>query len=88
MTLCLCSLSQINSGKNQIIDSGSFDYIVKLLSDPSKHIKLNTVQLIANLAEHPEGQRKAVACLPILKGITDVEKIYIDATIDVINWKP
>ncbi len=40
VVLCLCSLSQINSGKNQIIAGGNFEAISSLLNDPSKHIEL------------------------------------------------
>jgi hypothetical protein len=89
VTLCLCSLAQINEGKNQILkEDATFGSIKKLLDDPSKDTRLNVVQLIANLAEHPVGREKAYSCLSTLKSLKDVEKTYIDATIEVINWKP
>lgn len=89
VTLCLCSLAQINDGKNQILqEDATFGSIKRLLDDHSANTKLNVVQLIANLAEHPIGREKAQSCLNTLKNLKEVDACYIEATIEVINWKP
>lgn len=54
-----------------------FEKIISLLSDPNKYIRLNIVQLIGSLAQHPEGRSKAQDCVKTLQKLTDVDKIYI-----------
>ena len=49
---------------------------------------LNTVQLIANLAENPLGREKSQKILNKIEKITSIDRKYVDATLDVIKWKP
>ena len=49
---------------------------------------LNAVQLIGNLAENPRGQLLAEKYLGKIDGLKNIERIYIDATLDIIKWKP
>jgi len=54
---------------------------------------LNTIQLIASVAEHPLGRKKANICLEKLHTLADNPENafivpYIKGTIDVIQWVP
>lgn len=55
----LASLAQLKEGKVEIhsID-GRLDRIIDLLDDPSEQLRLNIVQLIANVAEYPPCREK------------------------------
>lgn len=58
------------------------------LNDNISDTVLNTVQLIANLAENPIGREKGLKIAEKIEKINCVEKKYIQATLDVIRWKP
>lgn len=86
-TLLLCSLAQINQGKIEILDFCAFGEIEQLLAEDPPTV-LNAVQLIANLAEHPHGRELASEIEGKLDTIDNIERKYIDETLEVIRWKP
>lgn len=66
---------------------------MELLSEPSEQLKLNVIQLIASVAEHPMGRKKAHACLDRLKSYLENPELsylepYVKKTIEVIQWQP
>ena len=58
-----------------------------LLNDESATV-LNAVQLIANLAENPRGRVLASEIQDKLERIKNIERKYVDETLQVIRWKP
>ena len=77
----------MNQGKIEILKDCEFETIIMLLDDVSATC-LNAVQLIANLAENPIGQEKSKPYLEKINSIKSIERMYVDATLDVINWEP
>ena len=69
------------------MDLCDFGTIVALL-DEAEPTVLNAVQLIGNLAENPKGQKLAEKYLAKIDALNNIERIYIDATLDIIKWKP
>ena len=64
---------------------------MNLLYIEGEQIKLNSIQLISSVAEHPDGRIKAKACLEKLKEIKlEYEFLipYIDDAIEIITWIP
>ncbi len=64
-----------------------------LLFDETEQIKLNIIQLITSVAEHPEGRKKAKASLPRLKELkndpgNEFLVPYIEFAIEIITWTP
>lgn len=58
-TRALASLAQLKEGKVEIHSiEGRLDRIIDLLDDPSEQLRLNIVQLIANVAEYPPCREK------------------------------
>ena len=58
-TRALASLAQLKEGKVEINSiEGRLDRIIDLLDDPSEQLRLNIVQLIANVAEYPPCREK------------------------------
>jgi hypothetical protein len=86
--LLLCSLAQLNQGKIEILNFCPFEKIVDRLSDQLSDTVLNAVQLIANLAEHPLGRNESLKIIGKIEKINCIEKKYVNATLDVIRWKP
>lgn len=85
--LLLCSLAQLNSGKIQILKECEFQVIIGLLDDTEPTV-LNCVQLIGNLAENPVGRELAENFIQKIDGLTNIERVYIDTTLNIIKWKP
>lgn len=88
-TLALASLAQMKQGKVEILDF--FADLQKMLStERDEKIQLNLIELIASLAEHPEGREKAKGCLDLLKNLSSHEYLqeYIADAVAVITWKP
>ena len=76
-----------------MVEHQYLNHVIDMLSIPNNFIKLNTVQLIANLAEHPKGREKFLTIIPKLTELRDDPefaeyKEYVKKTIDVIEWKP
>lgn len=86
--LLLCSLAQLNQGKIEILNFCPFEKIVDRLSDQLSDTVLNAVQLIANLAEHPLGRNESLKIIDKIEKINCIERKYVNATLDVIRWKP
>ncbi|EGR29633.1 rtdr1-prov protein, putative [Ichthyophthirius multifiliis] len=92
-SICLASLAQKNQAKFQVI---FFNLIILLFykkDDPSLQTKLNIIQLIASISEHPVGRKIAHECLPKLEQLKedkDNEYLvpYILQTVEVITWVP
>jgi HEAT repeat protein len=100
-TIALSSLAQRNEAKfevfiymlyvyKQIMDNDKLSDILHLLDHPNEEVKLNIVQLIASMAEHPKGRKDCHQCLDQLKAIMQYEYIapYAKYAIEVILWKP
>jgi hypothetical protein len=86
--LLLCSLAQLNQGKIEILNFCPFEKIVDRLEDELSDTVLNAVQLIANLAENPLGRNESLKVIAKIEKINCIEKKYVDATLEVIRWKP
>jgi hypothetical protein len=74
--------------ENQVLDR-----IMELLNDESDETKLNTIQLISNVGEHPEAREYFKRCLDKLEFLTkSVESPLVSrfaqTAIDVITWVP
>ncbi len=80
-------MAQLNQGKIEILQHCPFSNIEKLLDDESATV-LNAVQLIANLAENPKGRELGTKIEKKLEGIKNIERKYIDETLEVIRWRP
>ena len=102
-SMALCSLAQRNEAKFQvyttssssikIMDNNKLEDILKLLNHNNEDIKLNIVQLIASMAEHPKGRLMCHSCLETLNqiinnGSDDYISIYAKQAIAVILWVP
>ena len=61
--------------------------IVGLLDDCDPTV-LNAVQLIGNLAENPKGRSLAETIISKIDSLQCIERTYVDATLDIIKWKP
>lgn len=95
MTLTLCSFTQLKLAKREMVENQYLDQVIDLLATPDQFIKLNSVQLIANLAEHPKGREKFLQEHNISKllALRDDEsfKEFRDCVcqaLDVINFVP
>lgn len=87
--LALASLAQMKQGKIEILPS--FSAIKTLLeTEREETILLNLIELIASLAEHPQGRTESKGCLIRLEKLKEMEflKEYIIDAIGVINWTP
>ena len=78
-----------------MVENQYLDHVVDLLSSKEIYIKLNAIQLVANLAEHPKGREKFLQpdVLAKIKALRDdktfVEFIeVVDQTLSVINMIP
>jgi len=69
------------------LEQAKYENIVKLLDEQPATV-LNAVQLITSLAENPKGRVLGEKYISKISGLKSIEKIYIDAAIDVIKWKP
>lgn len=85
----------MKEGKVEIYDLDKLNEIVMLLYDKSDQTRLNTVQLIASVAEYPPAKAKFAECLPKLKEMVEVEKDpfplvsrFAAIAIEVITWVP
>ncbi|CAD8075607.1 unnamed protein product [Paramecium primaurelia] len=92
-TMALASLAQHNECKFQMMDNNKLDIVIKLLDHNDHQIKLNSVQLVTSLAEHPKGRKECYKCLPTLQNFsTDTQYEYIRPyaiqAIEVIKWEP
>ena len=94
-TRALCSLSQMKEGKVEIYDLDKLNEIIMLLYDKSEQTRLNTVQLICNLAEYPPAKAKFKECLLKLEEMVVEEKEsfelvsrFAQKAIDIITWMP
>ena len=90
----LASLAQLKEGKVEIhsID-GRLDRIIDLLDDPSEQLRLNIVQLIANVAEYPPCREKFKECLKKLQDLEEDENYplvarFAEVAIKTITWIP
>ena len=91
----LASLAQLKEGKIQIYDLDKLNIIIELLFDLDEQTRLNTVQLIAAVAEYPPARCKFEQCLSKLKKMKEelvknqpLVSEHAQVAIDVIEWKP
>lgn len=91
----LASLAQLKEGKIQIYDLDKLDAIMALLYDLDAQTRLNTVQLIAAVAEYPPAREKFQSALVKLGDMRDKhEKAhplvaeYAAKAVECINWTP
>lgn len=92
-TRALASLAQLKEGKVQIHELEKLDRIIELLEDPSEQLRLNTVQLIANVAEYPPCREKFKECLKKLQDLEEDENYplvarFAEVAIKTITWIP
>lgn len=64
-----------------------------MLDDKSEQVRLNIVQLISSVSEHPEGRKIAKQSLNKLNQMKLLPEnsflnMYIDETMKVITWMP
>ena len=79
----------MKQGKIEILPF--FGIIKKLLeTETEEKILLNLIELIASLAEHPQGRTQAKECLERLEKLKEKEFLneYIIDAIGVITWIP
>ena len=91
----LASLAQMKEGKIQIYDLDKLDAIMALLYDLDVQTRLNTVQLIAAVAEYPPAREKFQSALTKLGDMRDKhEKAnplvaeYAAKAVECIIWTP
>ena len=92
-TRALASLAQLKEGKVEIYTLESLDRIIELLDDPNEQLRLNVVQLIANVAEYPLCREKFKECLKKLQDLEDDHKYpivsrFAEVAIKTITWIP
>lgn len=92
-TRSLSSLAQLKEGKVEIHTLEKLDRIIELLDDPSEQLRLNTVQLIASVAEYPPCREKFKECLKKLQDLEDDETYplvsrFAEVAIKTITWIP
>ena len=94
-TRALASLSQYKEGKVQIYDLDKLNEIIALLRDHNDQTRLNTVQLICNVAEYPPAKEKFKEALQKLKDIVEYEQEefplvarFANQAIEIITWTP
>lgn len=92
-TRALVSLAQLKAGKVEIFELGRLPRIIELLGDESEQTRLNTVQLIASVAEYPPAREKFKECLDTLTALNKDERFplvsrFAKTAIDVIQWLP
>lgn len=91
--LALASLSIELKAKVALINGGFLEIISELLTDPSDQSRLNGVQLIANVGEHPTAKEEFCKNLDLLHqmseedGSTEVRQ-FSKVAIEVLTWKP
>ena len=90
--LALASLSIENDAKVQLIEGQVLDRIMALLSDKSAQNRLNAIQLVSNVAEHPVAKVEFQSALNRLRDLIDSENEiiaqYAGKAIDAITWRP
>jgi hypothetical protein len=91
----LASLAQLKEGKIQIYDLDMLNQVIELLHDLDEQTRLNTVQLVAAVAEYPPAREKFKQCLDRLTEMTVKMKQsqplvaeHAQIAIDVITWEP
>ena len=78
-----------------MVENQYLDQVIDLLAVDDKFIKLNSIQLVANLAEHPKAREKFL----MKKNLTKIEALRDDEgfaefkenvlqTLEVINFVP
>ncbi len=76
------------------MECGAIRRVKELLRSPNGDIRLNIIQLMANVAEHPKIRAELQECLPELKTMQEsaesgeLIKRFAKVTSDVITWKP
>mmetsp|Transcript_20267 Transcript_20267/g.37848 ORF Transcript_20267/g.37848 Transcript_20267/m.37848 type:complete len:354 (-) Transcript_20267:4556-5617(-) len=91
--LALASLSIEKKAKVALINGGFLEIISELLTDPSSQSRLNAVQLISNVGEHPTAKEEFCKSLDLLHQMSeedeneDVRK-FARISIEVLTWKP
>ncbi len=94
LTKALASLANKKKGKVEIMENGAIKRIKQLLKHPDPSIKLNVIQLMANIAEHPKIKAELQDCLAELnvisthEGSSELIKRFTKVAIDVITWLP
>lgn len=76
-----------------MMDNNQLDLVISLLDHGDEQIKLNVVQLITSLAEHPVGRKECWRCLKTLQRFQNEAQFeyispYAAQAIDVILWEP
>ena len=92
-TRALSSLAQLKEGKVEIHTLERLDRIIELLDDPNEQLRLNVVQLIANMSEYPLCREKFKECLKKLQDLEDDDKYplvsrFAEVAIKTITWIP
>ena len=94
-TRALTSMSQMKEGKVEIYDLDKLNEVIMLLEDTNEQTRLNTVQLIAAVAEYPPAQAKFKECLPSLEDMVKNElksaplvSRFAKKAIEIITWTP
>lgn len=64
----------MKEGKVEIYDLDKLNEVIMLLNDADSQTRLNTVQLIAAVAEYPPARSKFFECLPKLKAMVTAEE--------------
>ena len=95
VTKALASLATKKHVKMQIMDNGALDRIKELLRHENQKIRLNIIQLIANITELPKIKEQFVGTLDELRSIlesgeknSEIIKRFAQTAINVITWKP
>lgn len=90
--LALASLTVEKAAKLELIEGKYLMNIAELLRDPDSQTRLNAVQLIGNLAEHPVAKDQYQILISRLRDMeeSDTELIsrFANKAIGVITWKP
>jgi hypothetical protein len=80
------------SAKVQLIEGDFLQTISKLLNDDSMQTRLNIVQLMSNVAEHPlakiEFQNNLEKLRQMVEEDTMIVKKFTEKTIHVLTWTP
>lgn len=92
-TRALASLAQLKEGKVEIHELQKLDRIIELLDDASEQVRLNVVQLIANVSEYPLCREKFKECLKKLQDLEDDDNFplvarFAEVAIKTITWIP
>lgn len=91
--LALASLSIEKKAKVALINGGFLEIILELLTDSSSQSRLNAVQLISNVGEHPTAKEEFCKSLDLLHQMSeededDAVRRFAKVAIEVLTWKP